>query len=218
VTIDQFTMNIKTRWEDADSEDLNFIAKELEGYKQEDYERIYSEFRRKYPYNTAPRVAHIVKAIESIGLKKDYSRADTSEYAYRCTDCGQLYAGRISWMDAPACPKCFSKNSQVVESPERKDVVTVQTMCLIGWGDYIGQHEEQRTISHCPIWSKELHSMGPLCDIFYFGSGEECRTCACRKCCISARKEREELQNWQKGTKDVHGLLKTAFGNRRVAE
>ena len=198
MTIEDFTMSIKSRWKDADLEDLRFIGKELGCYNPEDYERIYTEFRRTYPYNAAPRVAHIVKAIDSLGIKKDYKMADICEYAYKCVKCGQMYAGRISWMDAPACPKCFCKESSVVESPDRKNVVTIQTMCLIGWGDYTGPKEEPNRLSRCDVWTKERSAYGPLCDIFYYGQSEECRTCACRKCCSTARKEREELQSFGK--------------------
>lgn len=217
MTIDDFTIKLTGRWNEMDREDIEFICDELKSYSEEHYESIYVEFRKNYKYKTPPGVANIVGAIKSLGLKKSFSHGDTSEYAYKCVSCGQMYAGRISWMDAPACPKCFSKESSVVESPQRTDVVTVQTMCLIGWGDHTGLPEEPKKFSHCPVWEKEIHSMGPLCDIFYYGRGEECRTCSCRKCCSSARREKEELENGVKGKDSVSGIVKGAF-SRIVAE
>lgn len=195
MTTMEFTTSIKSRWKDADIEDLTFIGKELDGYKEEDYERIYTEFRRTYPYNTAPRVAHIVKAINSLGLKRSFARQDKSEYCYKCDKCGQLFAGRLSWNSVYCCPKCYSREMTIIADQDRKEVVTYQEMCVCGWGDYqINNIENNKGESRCDIWEKQRGAYGPVCDKFgnMRGSDKECQSCACRNCCNKYKEEKEQ--------------------------
>jgi len=191
VTIDQFQVKLKDDFPKSSMGHVSDICEDVKWFTDAQRDEISTYLRKNHEYQSITYLKFRSHLKES-GIRQ--KAQDRKDYAYQCNSCGQIYAGRLDWIDAIACPKCFCRESTVVTGANKTNVVTYQTMCLCGWGGYINR-QEPKGLNHCPVWAETRRSYGPTCNKFGGQpTDEECRECSCRQCCQAYRAEKETVR------------------------
>jgi hypothetical protein len=194
MTKEEFTEKIREGWPGSPLPQIEAIGKDIHYLTDKQRGDLFDYFLDNYPYQkvTAANFRNIMK---QSGIKQ--RRVDLANYAYRCRECGRIFAGRKSWFEVTCCPNCLSREMIVVEEPKKADVQTYQQSCLMGWAQYNPGpvQEPKRGFSVCPIWSQGQRAYGPACDQYAETPGEtdDCRYCSCRNCCEAVKKESASL-------------------------
>lgn len=197
MTADKFGEKIKDHFPSTAPAHIFDMVDAVKWNSDEQRAALFAFINENHPYKglTFAKFRGLMK--ESGVRKLDRSVTD---YAYRCQDCGQLYAGAREWFETYVCPACLGRNADIVDGPDRGSVRTYQKPCLSGWSGYIGG-EEPKGPNICPVWGKGEYPYGPACTKYAGGAGtmEDCHYCSCRKCCEAMKAEEAELARGKTG-------------------
>lgn len=191
---EEFKLNLRQYYPKINPAHLEKICEIVEHNTDEERKSMLDTFVVEYKLvSSPPQVSHFEDIMKDQG--KVIQRERPTVYAYRCAECGGLYAGSVSPHDVYKSPCCggYSSHDRLIKNPHGK-IQLIQSICAFGWNGYIQDKGEKN--GSCPRYNPSAPiSSGAQCSSFgNYGILTNCSKCLCRDCCGEYSKEQDHLK------------------------